>query len=966
MLRLIAFGRSHPDLVAVLALLTLPFLVLGRALLPGKVMSPADNVFEFVPWAGMNPGVLPINPLLGDVTFLFHPSVMYGAEEIRAGRFPLWNPYVFGGVPFFANPQTALLFPLTALAYVLPETLALTLMSVLKLSVAGVGMYWFLRRLSLARLPALLAAETFAFNALLITWLQWSNTSPVVLLPVLFAMTELLRERGGPGPVAGLAVTVAASIFAGYPQRVVYGLVVLAVWAVSRARNAPRPAAFLGRWAAGIALGLLLSAVQLLPFVEYARASAVFAYRTEWMLYFPLPFRSVVALLMPYFFGSPTGNDFWGPANFNEISLSVGILPWLVIPVTVLCAWSRPGTKYFTALAALSAAAVYGAPVAGLTIASLPPLATTIVVRTADLFVFSLSVLCGLGLDAIVTGRPISRRAAALGVRGAFAALALTGLGFVGSYYVLAARALMWVPLWAQYPWFLLLLTLAAVLLLKILYAAGATVRLWLGLGAIQLASLLPLAATYNPVVDARLLHSEPPPAVRHLQTLSASDPWRVMFRSFGAANFGTIFRLSEFGGYDGMTPSRAEQLADPAGSLDAWASGPFRVTLGFTSPVLDLLGIRYVMLPARAERPAPHFVLDYKGPDATVYRNDRALPRAFVAFRTRTCLDDAATLALVHGGAVDLRQEVIIAGCRDVPAPGVPSGASRAEIKGYTAARVVIDAATDAAGYLVLTDAWFPGWRAWVDGVEHTVWRADHALRAVWLPPGLHRVEFRYAPASFRWGLLTSVFAALVLVGLFWTPKRWLVAGVVVLLALGASPSGADARLARAPFRLEVTPPTLTEGDDLTIRVDRLDRGTGPPTARDLYDVYVSVLVEGPRQGWLFLDPSGEFSGRKKPVPYFRGVAGQPLGGFQVALRNVGPGGWYLFRVQFVRVAVHWPTRKYYVYQPIWAPVRVNPRGASETSMVPVMGALALLTLVAAALTWLVPVRPGPRADPP
>lgn len=965
MLRLIAFGRSHPDLVAVLALLILPFLLLGHALLPGKVMSPADNVFEFVPWAGVNPGVSPANPLLGDITFLFHPSVIYGAEEIRAGRFPLWNPHVFGGVPFFANPQTALLFPLTALAYVLPEALALTLMSVLKLSVAGVGMYWFLRRMSVERLPALLAAETFAFNALLITWLQWTNSSPVALLPVLFAMTEVVRDRGGPRPVAGLALTVAVSIFAGYPQRVVYGLAVLAVWAVYRAWSAPRPAGFLARWVAGVALGLLLSAVQLLPFVEYARASAVLAYRTEWMLYFPLPFRSAVALLMPYFFGSPTGKDFWGPANFNEISLSVGILPGLVIPVALLCAWSRPGTKYFTALAALSAAAIYGAPVAGLMIASLPPLATTIIVRTADLFVFSLSVLCGFGLDAILKGRPASRRAASLVVRLAFAALGLTALGFVASYYALATRALMWVPLWAQYPWFLLLLTLAAVLVLRILRAPRVAAPLWLGLGAVQLASLLPLAVTYNPVVDARLLHRDLPPAVKHLQARSAQDHGRVMFRSFGAANFGTVFRLFEFGGYDGMTPSRVEQLADPAGSLDAWASGAFRVTLGFASPVLDLLGIRYVMLPPRARIPAPHFVLDYKGPDAVIYRNDRALPRAFLVFRTRTCLDDAATLALMHGATVDFRQEVIIAGCRDVPAPGAPGGASRAEIKAYAAERVVIDATADAAAYLVLSDAWFPGWRAWVDGVEHTVWRADHALRAVWLPPGRHEVEFRYAPASFRWGLLTSLLATLVLLGLFWAPKRRLLPGAAFLLALGAAPPAVEAGLASAPFRIEATPVTVTEGHSLTIRMDRLEPGAGLPNAAEPYDVYISVLVEGPRQGWLFLEPSGVFSGRK-PAPYFQGMAGKPLGGLQITLQNVGPGGWYLIRVQFVRVSVDWPTRKHYVYQPLWVTVRVSPRSSGESSGVLVLGALGLLTLAAAVVTWLTPARPVPSDDPP
>ena len=78
--------RRRPDLVLALALLILPFLVLGRALLPGKVLSPADNVVMFTPWAALAPGVTPANPLLFDITFLSQPATIYAAEEMGAAR----------------------------------------------------------------------------------------------------------------------------------------------------------------------------------------------------------------------------------------------------------------------------------------------------------------------------------------------------------------------------------------------------------------------------------------------------------------------------------------------------------------------------------------------------------------------------------------------------------------------------------------------------------------------------------------------------------------------------------------------------------------------------------------------------------------------------------------------------------------------------------------------------------------
>jgi uncharacterized membrane protein YfhO len=85
----------------------------------------------------------------------------------------------------------------------------------------------------------------------------------------------------------------------------------------------------------------------------------------------------------------------------------------------------------------------------------------------------------------------------------------------------------------------------------------------------------------------------------------------------------------------------------------------------------------------------------------------------------------------------------------------------------------VVIDTRTDAPGYLVLTDTWFPGWQATVDGAEQPIRRANHALRAVAVPAGRHTVEFRYAPASVRLGLGISLSALVLTVILSTWPRR-------------------------------------------------------------------------------------------------------------------------------------------------------------------------------------------------
>jgi hypothetical protein len=90
--------------------------------------------------------------------------------------------------------------------------------------------------------------------------------------------------------------------------------------------------------------------------------------------------------------------------------------------------------------------------------------------------------------------------------------------------------------------------------------------------------------------------------------------------------------------------------------------------------------------------------------------------------------------------------------------APQRCDASGTASIDRYEPEFVGIDARTDTGGVLVLTDTWYPGWEATVDGEPVPVLEVDHALRGVALPPGSHRVEFRFRPLSFVMGAWTSV----------------------------------------------------------------------------------------------------------------------------------------------------------------------------------------------------------------
>lgn len=99
------------------------------------------------------------------------------------------------------------------------------------------------------------------------------------------------------------------------------------------------------------------------------------------------------------------------------------------------------------------------------------------------------------------------------------------------------------------------------------------------------------------------------------------------------------------------------------------------------------------------------------------------------------------------------------------------------------------------------------------------------------------------------------------------------------------------------------------------------------PPIAAEPFDVYIAAARDGGR--WLYLTPARAPS--VAPATLARGTSGQPFGGLWFTVRGVQPGGWYMFRVQFVRASAV-PARKHYVFQPLLATVRVAPRRDNES----------------------------------
>ena len=185
-----------------------------------------------------------------------------------------------------------------------------------------------------------------------------------------------------------------------------------------------------------------------------------------------------------------------------------------------------------------------------------------------------------------------------------------------------------------------------------------------------------------------------------------------------------------------------------------------------------DLDGVHYVL--SELEGKSDH-VLAYRTEDVAIFENYDVLPRAFLAYRARAAADDDAALTLLRSQEFNPRQEALLAAAEVQPVAPPEEGAERVDVRSYANEQAVLEVDLPAPGYLVLTDAWYPGWQARVDGAAVPIERADVLFRAVYLEPGRHTVEFAYRPTSFLGGLAAAALALLaaLLLALGWRRRQ-------------------------------------------------------------------------------------------------------------------------------------------------------------------------------------------------
>lgn len=725
-----------------------PFFVHGKVAFPSTF-----QVNFFPPWSAYKELSGPVkNNAQPDIITQLYPWRYFDIQQMKMGRLALWNPYSFGGTPHLANYQSAVLFPLNILFF-LPFSFSLvwSFLVVAQPLLAGIGMYILARKNLISKAGSLLGAFSFMFCGFLVTWMGYATLGYAILpLPyALFAIDQYATDKQYKW-LFFLSFTFLFSFFSGHFQTSIYFSFAVFAFIFYNITFSKEKLLFIESFLFAI-FGLFLSMPQILPSIElYSQSvrSSLFQ-KVE-----AIPLSYLPTLLAPDFYGNPvTRNDWFGHyAEWNGYSGGISL-------VIAFFALLRKNLRvyFFIFLAVVSLLLAYDTPVLSLLVfLKIPVLSTSSASRIIVLFSFSVAMLSGFGLDGFMSCLTKNKKTIVFWMAAIFVIIATLGVVTIThtlpSLESTIARKNFVLP-----AVFLMLLVVGAIILL---FKTGKKYRtlflvLVLVLGGFE---MYRFAQKWQPFDPENLVFRNVPITNFYLKGYGAD-------RFYGefTAEDAVYFNLPTITGYDPLYPARFGEF------IKAIQTGiitkPDRSVVQFpkfgkyTPLLINFLGIKYFshkVSDAQAswefpynKYPLSQFTKIYDDSRYQIFRNNTINDRSFVVSSISVKNDKQEIIDTMFTS--NLQQEAVT----EEKIDDLDAGATgTAKILEYRPDKVSIQAESSGKALLILTDNFYPGWKATVNGDAAKIYRADYTFRGVVIPKGKSIVTFTYLPMSFLVGI--------------------------------------------------------------------------------------------------------------------------------------------------------------------------------------------------------------------
>src|ERR1043166_5875443 len=792
-------GRKRASWIGLvmLGILASQLILYGASFSGAKNLLPLDVLARptsYIPLTPGRPAPEPHNRALADPVLEDEPARIFRHAELSAGRLPAWNPYQYAGVP-----SISFLSPFSIFGALIGSPLILPWLSLALALVAGTGMYAFGRRvLQVGNWPATIAAWCYPVTGFWIFWQSSSLPYPVVWLPWLLCAIHDAILGPKRWTIPAVALLTMLTLVSGHLDMAALVLIVCGVFAiwesfVNRCSPGRKAVQRFITIVGGLALGVMLACPELLPAFDYIKTGSRFDQRRIGREERPpIGVQSLPQLILPHIYGTTEKDSFdlFPEHEVNLVETPAAGFTGLIATLTLApLAWGnrkrRALTGFLTAIAFLGIAWCLNVP--GLVwLMRLPGLNLLSYNRFVFASSFGILGLATIGLDEVSkeTFRwrwyyyvPPSILAAVTAwcIFRIFvppATIAVTLPQAIG-----AGQSRDWVTDMdavhrAQHWFFKMYLSSAAICLTAIVIWAW--IRLKnnvprvspLSVGLLAFAELLFFDYGRASQCDPELYY----PLLPALEQIAHSSAGRVLgYKCFPASLLQT-HAFEDVRGYDGVDPARLLDLLDLAAAHDSvkvdYAATQYFVPRVLAlpppdgvqlSPILDLLGVRYVIFPHE------------KDTDYIVLVNHSALPRVFVPQSVEIQANRSDRLAKLASPLFDPRKIAYVEEPINLPSP-LQGDANIVEANSQ---RITISANMIGKGLVVLADQWNSGWRAYIGDKVVPILRLDHALSGVIVPAGESKILFRYQPAGLRWGVGIALIAVSILIAQSYVFRR-------------------------------------------------------------------------------------------------------------------------------------------------------------------------------------------------
>jgi len=706
--------------------------------------------------------------IFGAKTFLFRDYALFGyplahfhRENFWHGQIPLWNPLNNCGLPYVAQWNTMVFYPLSLIYLLLPLPWSLGWFVLFHLFLAGMGMYFLAFRWSSNRLAAGLAGISFCFSGLALSFLIWpNNISALGWMPWVLLLVEK-AWRGNRTDIAKAALVGATQMLSGAPEVILFTWVIAGTVCLCQLVTSPNRIALLARAAAVPALAFTLSAIQLLPFLDLLshsqrEGSSVV---TQWSM----PLWGWANLFVPIFRTSPSAMGVhMQPTQAWASSYYFGV-PTLFLGVAAICRARKPIVYglFLLFIASLVLALGDGAHVFAWVRKVLPVGFMRFPVKLVVVAAAVVPLLAAFAWSQWQDSNDERPKRTALFLSIAFLALIVT-ITALGARYREEDQA--WSTVLANGGTRALLLVSFLGLSLALHKVTTARSQIWLQLGLLATVwiDLLTHLPRQNPSVDAQayridlpsLAQMQPRPEAGHSRaglTFRAIDKFHttILSNRFQSVighrmglydNCNLIEGLAKVDGFYSLYLPREQQVR-------------FRLYLSTNEVregLADFMGVSHITSEIN--------LLDWQ-PRKTW------MPMITAGQQPIFANDDATLKALLDG--FNPRNSVYVPLDAKSAVPFTNGTAARVLSQKIEAHRITASVEAAAPALVVIAQSFYHRWKPTVDGQPTPLLRANHAFQALFIPAGRHEVQLVYDDPAFHWGALISGASLLLCLGL-------------------------------------------------------------------------------------------------------------------------------------------------------------------------------------------------------